>query len=114
MKLSIAILLLTFALPAFATKVIGNGGDTYAFEFVTIAKDIHTYLEIADAKKIHLGQLQDALKNTKVESTDKKLSLNGVPKDAINYPTEKRIIFNRTSWTNTKESLKPGLVLHEY
>lgn len=107
-------LLLVLGLPAFATKVIGNGGDTLALEFVIVAKDIHSYLELVGSKAFNTKQLESALKETKVESTDKKLSLDKVPKDAINYPLEKRILFNRTAWMNTKESLKPGFVLHEY
>jgi len=100
---------------SWATKVIGNGGDTYALEFTLIAKDIQNHLEImASSREINLLSLNEAIKSTKVESTENKLFLNNIPKDAINYPTEKRIIFNRTAWVNSKESFKPSLVLHEY
>lgn len=99
---------------AFAVKVVGNGGDTYAIEFVSVASDILDYLEVSGSDGLDLAQLKDVMKTTKVESTDKALSLKGVPKDAINYPTEKRILFNRLAWGNAKEAQKPRLVLHEY
>lgn len=99
---------------AFAVKVVGNGGDTYAIEFVSIASDILDYLEVSGSDGLDLVKLKEVMKTTKVESTDKALSLKGVPKDAINYPTEKRIIFNRNAWGNSKEAQKPRLVLHEY
>jgi len=110
----ILVSLFTIASPALAVKVVGNGGDSYAIEFVTIASDILNYLGDTDSGGLDLEKLKEVMKTTKVESTNQALSLGGIPKDAINYPTEKRIIFNRTAWGNSKEGQKPRLVLHEY
>lgn len=113
-KLSLPLLLLFLSLPSWATKVVGNGGDTYALEFITVAKDIYTYLKISQPQSIPLDKLDRILNEAQVESTDEELYLNKLPKEAINYPAKKRIIFNRTAWLNMKEGLKPTLVLHEY
>lgn len=97
---------------AHAVKIVGNGGDTYAVEFVSIATDVLEYVQVNDSETYEL--LKNVLKTTKVESTDQYLVLDGVPKEAINYPSENRIIFNRAAWSNAKESYKPVFVLHEY
>ncbi|MBS1969672.1 MAG: hypothetical protein JSU04_05170 [Bdellovibrionales bacterium] len=99
---------------AFAVKIVGNGGDTYAIEFVSVASDILDYLQYTADGKVDLAKLKEVVKATKVESTNQLLSLKGMPKDAINYPAEKRILFSRTAWGNAKEAEKPRLVLHEY
>jgi hypothetical protein len=106
--------LLTFASAAWATKIVGNGGDTYALEFVAVADDVQKYLAADGAEGLDLEALKNAIATTKVESTDKKLSLHGLPKDAINYPAEKRIVFSRLRWTQISEMQKPAIVLHEY
>lgn len=99
---------------ASATKIVGNGGDVAALEFVAVANEVYEYLVRRDVQDIKLPELRRSILQAKVESTDKKLSLDGVPKDAINYPSENRIIFNRIRWNEMSEAQKPALVLHEY
>lgn len=109
-------MLLVSANPAFAREGHdqGNGGDLYAAEFVEAAERVLRFLQYNDAKDVDLKKLAKAIEKTKVESTDEVLRLNGLPKDAINYPAQGRIIFNRKRWTELEPGQKPVLVLHEY
>lgn len=113
MKLIMFILLL---LPAtsHATKVVGNGGDTYAIEFVNTAEEVQKYLQEGAPRLVDAKAFAAELLKTRVESTDKKLTLDGTIKDAINYPALKRIVFNRERWTNMTDHERAVLVLHEY
>lgn len=95
-------------------RVIGNGGDAYALQFVSFAEKILLYLQSARVEGIDVEALGQAIETTKVESTDSVLLLNNIPKDAINYPTEKRIVFNRQRWSALMANEKMALVLHEY
>ncbi len=95
-------------------RVIGNGGDTYALQFVTFAQNILLYLQNSNIKGLDTEALSQVIEKTHVESTTKELKLNGLEKDAINYPSENRIIFNRTRWTAMVMDERLALVLHEY
>jgi len=113
-SLLILISFLTLSSVASATKIVGNGGDVFALEFVAVASDVYDYMVSTEAPAINLPALRQAILDTKIESTEESLSLNGVPKDAINYPSESRIIFNRLRWSEISETQKPAFVLHEY
>jgi hypothetical protein len=109
------LLLLIFNQPVYATKIVGNGGDRRAIEFVDIGTTVLDTLAKSPIQGINVDLLNQALFNTIVESTDEALSLNGVPKDAINYPYEKRIIFNRLAWDRQSNYLlRATFALHEY
>lgn len=110
------ILFLLLLVPAtgHATKIVGNGGDTYAIEFVSTAEEVHKYLQASVAGIVDAKTFGAAVLNTKVESTDGKLVLDGAVKDAINYPSLRRIVFSRGRWTNMTDHERAVLVLHEY
>ena len=112
--MKVLIFLLLLPLTSLATKVVGNGGDLYAIEFVDTAEEVYQYLQETGFDSINAIDLRTAISDTKVESTDKKLILNGTVKDAINYPALKKIIFNRLRWTNMTDKERAVLVLHEY
>lgn len=97
-------------------RLVGGGGDNYSLLFVGTASDILHYLEQTPelSSEINIAAFKKAVETTTVESTDKQLLLNGVPKDAINYPAEKRIIFNYKNWNAIDLENRPALVLHEY
>ncbi|MNJ96831.1 hypothetical protein D3C87_145640 [compost metagenome] len=114
-------IVLTFilALPQFVLAVSNmgresGGGDAYALEFVEVAQQVSQHLKSAPGRQIDITALDEAIANTTVESTDQKLFLNNLPKDAINYPGEKKIVFNRQRWNQADVDTKPALVLHEY
>ncbi len=93
----IIVFLNTFASASGVT--IGNGGDRRALEFVDIAMNVLGVLRNNPLPQVDLERLNKAvMQEAQVESTDEELFLNGMPKDAINYPQEKRIVFNRTAW----------------
>ncbi len=94
--------------------VVGNGGDIYAIEFLGIAQQLSQSL----AQRKDLGfdpkKIESVLHSVTIESTVKSLVLNGVTKDALNFPTKKYIVFNRISWAAQNDLTKKGiLVLHE-
>lgn len=108
-------------LPQYASanaKVVGNGGDEYSVEFTQLAHELTDWLAANRKllpKSFSMQAYRTALKTTQVESTDEPLSLNGATKDALNFPAQKRILFNRAAW-NRILSLprKKALVFHEY
>lgn len=91
-----------------------GGGDAYAIEFVTIAEQLSSFLKTSPTSKINVEDLNKAIEKTTVESTAKELVLDGKTKDAINYPGEMKIVFNRKRWDAITSDAKPVLVLHEY
>lgn len=103
-----------FSLHAFAGQE-GNGGDRRALEFVGIASTVASILHDKPIVGINANQLSAEIAVVKVEVTDHQLTLNGVLKDAINYPNEKRIVFNGMAWDRNSDYLaKAAFALHEY
>lgn len=92
----------------------GNGGDIYSIEFTNVASRLLINLRSNREMSPYLEKLTQALEEVSVESTLENLSLKGIPKDAINYPLDKRIIFHRRSWMWMSHAQRPFLVLHEY
>jgi len=92
----------------------GNGGDVYALAFVSLAERVHHYLIGAPQIEVDLKLLRETIETTRVESTNEPLFINGVPKDAVNFPSKKRIIFNRSNWMQADTRSRASLVLHEY
>jgi hypothetical protein len=95
-------------------RVIGGGGDAYALQFVAIADKVVAHFKNNPPPGFSVESLEQVVAVTTVESTDQDLALNGIPKDAINYPATKQIIFSRASWNRIIDEDKPALVLHEY
>lgn len=93
---------------------IGNGGDGVVMEVSIIATRISTYALSSPNQDVNLQTLGAAISSTKIESTSDELFLAGEVKDAINYPKEKRIVFNRHRWSQLAPQAKASLVLHEY
>lgn len=98
----------------------GGGGDAYSQEFAKIGLDLETWVASQRnnsdfPSRITPEKFKAAVETTRVESTDDELTLNNVPKDAINYPDEGRIIFNRGRWSKLQTYReKAALVFHEY
>lgn len=93
----------------------GNGGDSFATEFVSIARSIVTFVKTENylpesVKEKFIAAVNEA----QVESTDEPLFLKGIPKDALNFPSVNRILFNRARWASNTPKAKYALVLHEY
>lgn len=99
---------------AFASKEVGNGGDSYSMEFAVAADQVYWFLKEKPVAGIDMYRLGLAIFQTRIESTDKGLFINHVPKDAINYPRELRILFNQDRWSKLNDSERAGLVLHEF
>lgn len=95
-------------------RVIGNGGDVYALQFITYAEKILLYLKNSDVKGLDVKALSKAIETAIVESTEEDLKLKGLNKDAINYPTKNKIIFNRKRWALMLNDERLALVIHEY
>lgn len=116
MKCIVFFLVLTFCQVSFGQiDRKGNGGDTYAIAFVGTARMAHDELKKRGSSLIDLDLLLNTINTAVVESTGKKLYLNGSLKDAINYPAQKKIIFNREAWKDTtNERTRFLFVLHEY
>lgn len=95
-------------------RVIGNGGDIYALQFISYADKILLYLQNSNVKELDLQALAKVIETAVVESRMEPLKLRGFDKDAINYPLENRIIFNSKRWSSMINEERLALVLHEY
>lgn len=97
---------------------IGNGGDAIVLEFTTYAHQVLKDIQVdayAEFPEFKASDLANAIQKTQVVSLEKTI-LNGVEKDAINYPTLFKIEVSRSRWltqTNSPEKVR-ALVLHEY
>ncbi|WP_413580787.1 hypothetical protein [Bdellovibrio sp. HCB288] len=110
----VSVLILMSSLAHAGPRVIGNGGDSVSLEFVKVAQEVLYKIYYSNPQDFDLKGYEAAIQSTKIESTDRQLLLEGVPKDAINYPSEKRIIFNRKAWAQMNLELRSLMVLHEY
>jgi hypothetical protein len=95
-------------------RVIGSGGDVYALQFVSSAEQVLQYLQKTPLRSIDLVALEQAVNSAKVESTEETLKLEGMDKDALNYPAQNRIVFSRKRWEAMATNERLALVLHEY
>jgi hypothetical protein len=112
--------LITFiSVSAFAgIRDVGNGGDAIALEFTTLARQVSKDIKIEAQHlfpEFSAEDLESVIESTKVASVDKTI-LNGVEKDAINYPRLKLIEVSRSRWKSRSVSTEKlrALVLHEY
>jgi hypothetical protein len=95
-------------------------------QFVKVAEKVADYLEHGQdvpsrLKRLDTQALRKAIKQTSVESTDEILllpsgeSTGAVTKDALNWFSKKRIVFNREAWDMIPAgSRRAALVLHEF
>lgn len=98
----------------------GHGGDSYAAEFTSVAREAVRKLRPvneSDLSPLDLETLEMVIKETEVYS-EEHLFLNGQEVDAINYPHKHLIRINRTRWKALRnEGTRIGrynLALHEY
>lgn len=122
-KRLVLFLAFTVASNSFAgVKVIGNGGDANAMEFVNSGIRMFNFLKRHPASAEALGITPETflskIRRIRVESEDH-LYLNGVEVDAINYPEDGLIKISNTRWvaiSNLPDAIiqKQNLALHEY
>lgn len=102
---------------------IGNGGDALAAQFVETADEMIDLIERSMAtnhfklpKEIDFNRLKEKVATAKVFSEDKVYLQNGSEVDALNFPAENKIIFNRDRLRRLVFNLKGQrtLVMHEY
>lgn len=97
----------------------GHGGDARAAEFVAIAQDVLANIKKSPLNGIDPALLSEAIKNTKVRTTEDILLdvATGKEVDAINHPqkTPPEIVLNKAAWDGLKDGFKKRrLALHEY
>lgn len=110
-------LILALPLVSFAAKAgneVGNGGDGYSQEFISLGRSmLERMRQNPDPRVANLEALSEAVEKTNV-STKNQLELAGAEVDAINYPETKRIELSRARWKGYNAEEKAALVLHEY
>jgi hypothetical protein len=119
-----AFLLLLVSLPAFAADRRGNdgvgGGDAFVAEFLSFDYYLSSTICKPEAQsefpEISCVLLKEKVNSAVVESTGTDLVIDGREVDALNYPGENRIRFNRQRWVYNQRSrdLSFGLVMHEF
>ena len=96
----------------------GNGGDDVGLEFKNLANKIGKKSSAFYFTLLNPSQLQSlkaAIESTRVEVTDLALILDGVAKDAVNFPAQKLIRVNRARWNGIPDdNRRIRLVFHEY
>jgi hypothetical protein len=115
------VMALLLSMQAFAVSgpITSGGGDWYAMDFVFTGRDLVRWLRDIGHPELPAALTADALEQTVdttfVESTDDKLTIGNATKDAINYPTQKKILINRDAWSRIESAFdRNKLVLHEY
>lgn len=113
----------SWAVPAVAEVRIGNGGDSLAAQFVETADEMIDLIERALAtghfklpQEVNFPRLKQKVATAKVFSQDKTFLQNGIEVDALNFPAENKIVFNRERMRHLVFNLKAQrvLVMHEY
>ena len=94
----------------------GNGGDSIALKFTTFGRDVleevRSYSE--SFQEVNIESFENAIEKTDIITTDEKLFVGDIEKDAINYPEQKMIKINRTRWSQAESNHRKALVFHEY
>jgi hypothetical protein len=98
---------------ALAGNELGNGGDSFAQEFISLGRSLVEQLKAKPDPKISEDALAAVVESTSVVTKDS-LDLRGNEVDAINYPEAKRIELSRSRWQGYDQHQKVSLVLHEY
>jgi len=138
---AIALLTLSFCLPAWASKEIGNGGDECENRIEIIRKDIESWIVNGGSSGLDLSvtpnvssieeyntRMLEALfiktaevdnkiiktPTTQVKCVDHKILLNDEPKTCINVPDRGLIKCNISRFNKTNESFQYTLIHHEY
>jgi len=98
----------------------GNAGDAFSAEFLFSGRDILQRLEILAASGMPImetAKLRAAMQTAVVVSEDR-VYVNGMERDAVNYPERKLIKISRTRWKTLRQSeetkARLTLVLHEF
>lgn len=118
--LSLTLLLSSFTAQAhFVGWDTGNAGDSYAREVFYTARDLLQRLEsleLAGKPLMPTADLRRLLKTVQIGMEDG-VSLNGIQRDAVSYPSERKMIFNRARWKEYRQpqetKARLALVLHE-
>lgn len=95
--------------------VTSSGGDSVAAEFSVTARHIASILENEIKTVVSSQDFLSAVNSTQVVSQDKVL-LEGYERDAVNYPSLKKIVVGRNRWFETANQIgrRYILVMHEY
>jgi hypothetical protein len=96
-----------------------GGGNTAAAEFYQLGQatlkslnQTHPIVE-AGAVRVQISDLVGALESSTVEFSNETLSLNNVAVQAINTPSQKRIVVSQKAWAGLSPSQKRQLIVHE-
>ncbi len=101
----------------------GNAGDAYLAEFLFSGRDILQRLEILAASGLPVMTVLEiakirAVMQTTVVVSEERVYVNGMERDAVNYPERKLIKVSRTRWKSLRQSeetkARLTLVLHEF
>lgn len=115
-KLGLGLMVLAAATSAHAGREGGNGGDGFAMSFKAIGFDISRHLKsegLSVVDGLRTSDFEIALKTASVDTTAAELFLNGVRKDAINYPLQHKIVVNIPRWERLSNEAQRQLVIHE-
>jgi hypothetical protein len=98
-----------------AGGIDAGGGDAYAAEFVGLAHQLVDMATELEHSPVDADQLKAAILETEIQTLDR-VFLNGIEKDAINYPSRQLIELSRSRWDDIKDDVvrRYRLVLHEY
>ncbi len=121
MKLPFTFLtLFTLSAPVFAGGWVSGGGDARVLEFVSYGYRALEILERPGSalsaqlrRRIDIKEFSRALQSTTIE-VGSDLAVNGVPKQAVNYPAQRRIVFDTGAWQKLDRTQKASLAFHEY
>jgi hypothetical protein len=98
----------------------GNAGDAYSAEFLFSSRDVLQRLEILAASGLPVmetAKLRNVMQTTVVVS-EERIYVNGLERDAVNYPERKLIKISRSRWKTLRQSeetrARLTLVLHEF
>ncbi|HAR41200.1 MAG TPA: hypothetical protein DCS07_00975 [Bdellovibrionales bacterium] len=100
---------------SFAGGDNSGGGDSAEVEFASIGQGIATALRERNVVlDFDLNAYQQAISTAQVNMVRHALYQNNTERDALNYPSEKRIEVNRNHWVDLRPVVKVQLAFHEY
>ncbi|MBO9665588.1 MAG: hypothetical protein J7501_02095, partial [Bdellovibrio sp.] len=116
-KLILFVMVLGLQAQAWAVgNEIANGGDSISAEFIRHGQtigDLWKQLDLPKDFPVNASQFKDIVRDAIVETRDS-VDIDGRVLDAINIPTQKRIVVNRARWAQIDDYKKIVIVFHEY
>ena len=95
---------------------VGNGGNSIELEFKDTSRRAIREITVKspkEAKRLQAPRLRAAIERARIVSTRERLYKDGKPVDALNFPSEGKVVINEERWGTLSAQECEHLAIHE-